>query len=84
MRGRRGKFHWETQRDKSIEFHDEPNKKCYQFMVTHPDRPNWGFRDCWTCTNGDYEGTNNTHTDTTQRGMAAYVVDNFAKRSFEV
>jgi hypothetical protein len=75
-------FRWETSRNRSLEgIGSVPKKKIYDFMVTHPALPNWGFRDCWDYTYGEYEGTNTSYRSTSQRDMANHVMVE-ATRSF--
>ena len=74
-------FQWDITRDQSIEFHDEPNKKMYQCLVTHPALPHWGFREVLTHKNGVYSNDHNSTTYSTQKKMGQYMTG-FAQRSF--
>lgn len=83
MKGTHKGFIWETERQKDLEFTDEPNKKIYNFTVKAEGYENWLYRDSWTCKKGVYESTETTSTETSQKRYAEDIIDRFAYHDFQ-
>jgi hypothetical protein len=75
-------FEWSIKRRKDIELPDEPSTRCYELMVTHPALPHWGFRDMLIHKRGEYINGHNSTTSSTQKGIATYMINGIASKSF--
>lgn len=73
MKGSYNGFNWVVKKRKDSR-HTYP---LYDFLVSHPEHPDFRFFDTWELRKKDYVSGHSIYSRTRQKDMAEFVISNF-------